>query len=737
MRSPLVVPSRRPFALPAACALSGLVIALATGLYSCTENSSGASLFDRAFTLNDPARFAYAVNSGDDTISSWLVAPLGRLQPASLFPSPVIGLQPEKIVAHPGREHFFVLGAGTSTVSVLSVDPTTGFLRPGAVATGLGFGPFDLAVLPAGTHVYTLARTSRQITALSFDPETGILTQIQITTTASQTPDWLLVDQRNRFLCAVDGEAGVMQTFKIEGDGTLTAGTTASLAPSRFGGADIDLAGQNIYLSVPNLDLVVRASIQAQDLFPILFAESLPTDDNPNASARPGPVRMHPSGRFLYVLNQEAGNIRCFTVDPASAALTVVGNLPSHPEAYDLVFEPTGRTGYLIDPPENRLIRYSWDFETGILTPREEIRTRQTPLDLAFLQADTPAAPVPQTLYVANERSSDLASLSVNPSQGTLTPLGLPVVAGLGPRALALDRRQRFLFVGSRTSRELASLSIAGDGSLFPIGAPTAFPGRPTALATEPTGQFLYVATQEPDQLRGLRIGEDGLLTPLAWILGLGDEPAALAADPTGRWLYAANSAPEDDGAQSSISIFSIDPRTGTLEPVLPGAATPGGAVSLAFAPNGARLYTALEQAGSALPLDVSPFLGTIGPVLPPTPTGLGASDIAIAPSLRWAWVAVRNSPPGGSVQLFDLRPSDGALVDLAEGTATPRQSVPAGLSPLGLLCDPSERFLYAIGNDSGTASVFGIGTDGSLTARQEIVTGLEPVDLALRVRID
>lgn len=716
-----------------------LACALAVELLGCAENSPGESLFEEAFVRDDPARFAYVANSDDSTISGYLGAALGRLNELNYFAFEAVDTVPSHIVALSDREHFVVTAEASSAAIVLAVDPATGFLESVGFAAGLGFGPLDIALQAGGSFVYTLAETSRQITALKFDPSTEQLTQIQVVTTSSQTPSILVADSRGRYVMAIDGQAGVLQTFQIDTDGQLAVGSTASVAPNLIGGAAVDIGGSNVYISIANQDLVLRVAVDSGTPgIPMTLSTGLPSDDDPDVLATPTAVRLHPSGRFLYVLNPGADNIFFYRVESGTGTLLPQGALPSEPDAVDLVFEPEGDIAYLIDPPNNRLIRYAFDFETGILDPREEIRTRKNPVSLAFLQDTENAVVVPETLYVANERSSDVTVFDIDAAQGTLAPNGVPVVSGTGPLGLALDRRGRYLFVANGTSDDLTTFLVAADGTLSPAGPPLPLPGRPTAVSVEPSGNYLYVALEKPDQVVGFRLGDDVPLTSLGQGLPLGDDPAALSTDPTGQWLYVANSALNEPGAPSNISIFSIAPRSGTLTQVNPSGATPGGARSLGFAPNGTHLYTALFAAGSALPADISPSLGTIAVVPPPTPTGPGSSDITIASTGRYAWVAVRNTPPAGVVQLYDVRADDGALVNEAdEESATPRQIVTAGMAPVALLADPAEEFLYVVGDDSGTITLFEIAGDGTLTFVQEIASGLSPTELALRVRID
>jgi DNA-binding beta-propeller fold protein YncE len=237
--------------------------------------------------------------------------------------------------------------------------------------------------------------------------------------------------------------------------------------------------------------------------------------------------------------------------------------------------------------------------------------------------------------------------------------------------------------------------------------------------------------------VQGFAILDDGELVPLGPPQPVGDDPSAARVDPTGRFLYIANGGQEGGGPGGTISIFSIDTRNGTLTQVIPGGTAPGGPLALSFAPTGARLYVPVVQLESVLPYEIAAAGGTLSLIGTGTPALVDPVDLAISPTGRFAYVVLQNGGEQGSVQLFDLRVSDGALYNASDDSFTPRQSLPVGPDPVGIVIEPHENFLYVADSTSDEVWRIAIADDGTLTALGTNPGGLMPSDLELTTRVE
>jgi 6-phosphogluconolactonase (cycloisomerase 2 family) len=145
---------------------------------------------------------------------------------------------------------------------------------------------------------------------------------------------------------------------------------------------------------------------------------------------------------------------------------------------------------------------------------------------------------------------------------------------GSTPDALAITPDGNFLYVANFGSNTIAAFSIctiksvicpAADGRLVPFLSPTVLAGiGPRAMAMNPAGNSLFVANQFSNQVAMYAIVPTfDLLTGLTFSLvkpnnpafiSTGDGPVSIAIPTGGAFLYIANS------GSSSISSFNIDP---------------------------------------------------------------------------------------------------------------------------------------------------------------------------------
>ena len=194
-----------------------------------------------------------------------------------------------------------------------------------------------------------------------------------------------------------------------------------------------------------------------------------------------------------------------------------------------------------------------------------------------------------QYLYVDTTSSPGMPTIdgfSKNASTGALSPIpGSPFPERIGGGAMAVDVKQRFLFVANPSANNISMFQIdSSSGALTEVpNSPfaTAFPTGTVAttdavaMAVEPSGQFLFVAYQN-----GSVAGEGALemftIDPANLTLvpnssldqdTTGATPFALASDIHGGTLYVGvkGQAGANDGTLSGIWVYSISSSDGSL----------------------------------------------------------------------------------------------------------------------------------------------------------------------------
>jgi 6-phosphogluconolactonase (cycloisomerase 2 family) len=237
-----------------------------------------------------------------------------------------------------------------------------------------------------------------------------------------------------------------------------------------------------------------------------------------NTQAGPVSLAITPNGSFLYALNQTAGNISAFTIDPTTGNLTVIpppGNAPAFGTLVaprSMALSTDGTTLFVASPSQHSITAFAIDSK-GVLTqpnPPLVLGATATP---AFVLTE----PTGHFVYVADSTNSVVLGFSIG-SGGALTPVnGSPFPVGAQPVALTATPNGALLYVANQASNNVSAFVIdAHSGALGAVsGSPFPSGGKgPSYLAA--SGTFLYVAEVGTNDVAALAIGTNGTLTAVS-----------------------------------------------------------------------------------------------------------------------------------------------------------------------------------------------------------------------------
>ena len=329
----------------------------------------------------------------------------------------------------------------------------------------------------------------------------------------------------------------------------------------------------------------------------------------------------------------------------------------------------------------------------------------------------------PRFAYVANQADDTISVYVIDPSTGRLefngfetAPIGETV-----PEAAVLHPGGEFLYVpnlGNLVDGPTISTYGIGpsDGTLEPLAPTTVDPGR-HAMAITPDGEYAYVMSFQSEMISVFDVDPStGSLLDLELGVSTGSGPNGVAVDPLGRFVYVTN------GASGSISAFRIDPLTGALsQSGLPTPVT-GIPVHIDFDPSGEHAYVAADGTNTLHAFTVDPGTGELTAMATILPTGQAPTHLAVHPSGRFAYVTCVT---GNSVSIYSLDPVSGAL--------SSGGSVATGDEPRSLSIDGSGLFAYVTNSGSNDVSVFTIDLDtGALQDAGRFRTRDLPLSVAL-----
>jgi 6-phosphogluconolactonase len=303
-------------------------------------------------------------------------------------------------------------------------------------------------------------------------------------------------------------------------------------------------------------------------------------------TASPSFLAVHPSGRFLYAVNEvsrydgkPAGSVIGYTIDRATGTLKALNNHST---------QGAGPCHLIVDPTGKNVLVANYGGGSVAVMPVQPDGTLKEPS--SFIQhkgssanASRQEGPHAHGIYVdpAN-RFAFVPDLGLDkvmiyrfePGTGKLSanqPDCAAIASGSGPRHFAFLPNGRFAYVINEMLCTVTAFSYdASRGELkeietvssLPLGQRVS-PGYSTAeLFAHPSGRFLYGSNRGHDTIAvfGVDLGT-GKLSLIQHASTQGRVPRSFGIDPTGKWLLAAN---QDS---DTVVVFQIDSKDGSLRP--------------------------------------------------------------------------------------------------------------------------------------------------------------------------
>lgn len=311
-------------------------------------------------------------------------------------------------------------------------------------------------------------------------------------------------------------------------------------------------------------------------------------------------------------------------------------------------------------------------------------------------------------MYVSNSGSEFLSHFLMDEETGGLT--AQPDIDMQGPPgAMANTADEKVMFVCLRSQKQFASFSIDGaSGGLTKIGATTAPDGAPY-IETDNTDGYLLASYYGAGHVSVHKVNDDGTLSaePLQYIETDG-HAHSIQTDATNRFAYVPHTCPAN-----AIYQFGFDENTGTLTPLDPPfiqPATPEGPRHFVIHPTKNVLYSVNEDGCTVSAHHVDPDKGTLTSfqVLPTMPEGTDMEGMSTAEiKLTSDGVNLYASNRGHNTLAHYHVQEDGSLefVDRYPCDAVPRF----------FAIDPTEKFVYSAGQNTGKIVAYRIGDGGAL----------------------
>ena len=371
--------------------------------------------------------------------------------------------------------------------------------------SGAGSVPFTFGSQLSGGQAYDVQIASQPSGAVcqvasggsgTVSTTNGVdVTNVQVTCSTTPPPEYLYAATPNGFV----GVSGYPINLS---NGTLGAqigqvGTQnypVALAADSVGAYLYTIGGSG------GADNVTALSIAASNgAIAIAAGSPVPTGIDPYG------VAVSPNGNFVYVANNNDNTVSVYsssggTLRQVGLPVASGGNNPQ-----GLVFNPAGTYLYVLNSGSDSITTFAADPGTGTLTPvGSPVATGVTPYGV-----QTSVTPGGTFLYVANYGSNSVSAYSLG-SDGLPSPIaGSPFAAGSRPFAVTVNPAGTFAYVANEADNTVSTYSIDPTyGTLTPVGSPTPTGAgtKPEGVVVDPSGQYLYVSAYNTDAIEQFAI---------------------------------------------------------------------------------------------------------------------------------------------------------------------------------------------------------------------------------------
>jgi 6-phosphogluconolactonase len=337
----------------------------------------------------------------------------------------------------------------------------------------------------------------------------------------------------------------------------------------------------------------------------VLDAAAAPDLAAPADLAGPADRPPPPAGNpFVYVGSVLASEIRIFELEMTTGALMPRGSAPSGPSPDYMAFHPSGRYLYALNEvADGRVVAFSINAATGMLTRIGEAssggngpahismhRSGKWLLSSNYVSGHVAALPImadgtlgppvaPRVagtfahmilddgasggfVFVPSKGDDRVLQYRFDELTGRLTP-NMPafVAQGGAPRHMAFDRSGRFAYLLTEAGHTLVSFRYDPATGLLGDGAPVeaAPSGDGSHVVLHPHRPFLYASVRSYDTIALFTIDAAGRATSPRQFRDQIARPWDMSIDPTGKFLLVAN----NDNA--TVKVLRIDDQTGAL----------------------------------------------------------------------------------------------------------------------------------------------------------------------------
>lgn len=334
-------------------------------------------------------------------------------------------------------------------VSVFRLDAATGALDHVQTVPGL-FSPSFVALHPSRPLLYAVERQWTEedkdtgaVASFSINEADGTLTLLNRVPSQGTSPCYVSVHPAGSAVFAAHYASGHVSAFPIQEGGTV--GNATSVIHHQGVGPSLRQSGPHAHSIIPDPAgrYVLSCDLGIDKVMVYRFGTGGAATHGNSGSNGPqlipnevpygqvasgeGPrhIAFHPSGRFVYVINEIGSSVSAFAFDAQRGTLTHRNTASTLPEDYSgssacaqIIVHPNGRFVYGSNRGHDSIAIFAINQETGRITPRGHASTLgKTPRNFNINPSGT-------LLLAANQDSDTIVAFAIDQETGALTPTG-------------------------------------------------------------------------------------------------------------------------------------------------------------------------------------------------------------------------------------------------------------------------------------------------------------------------
>ncbi|WP_413560592.1 lactonase family protein [Bdellovibrio sp. HCB209] len=318
-------------------------------LVGCSKSSNGGGVTPTPSPITDPAKFAFVLNTGDETLSSFSIESDGSLTPLTVAIG--TGNFPKAMVMSKLHDTVYVANLGGDSISSYKIGTDGTLTALGDISAGVI--PEALIVSPDQKFLYSMNPSGEEIRQFAIGSD-GTLSFVN----ALSHPDGavqMTFSPSGEYAYVVNLSTTDISQFKVNSDGTL-----AELSPARVASLGCPSGpitsktakdgGENVY--------ALSCSTDEVEVFKIGQGGQLSSTQTLKTGSLP--MSMSIADENLYVNNLGDSTISQYAIQNDGSLVAVPqGTVASGVQAEGIAVDGGGKKAFVVDAGNDQILSYS------------------------------------------------------------------------------------------------------------------------------------------------------------------------------------------------------------------------------------------------------------------------------------------------------------------------------------------------------------------------------------------